>query len=134
MMKVQKLVLGASLLFVSGEAFSMDEGKASAAGAYSAYYSETSSQASLQQATLMVSQAISVLQYGSDMLGATSEILARMKEITESANSGTVDTVERDKMNEEFQNLLNQITLNTGESAADTRWGEKSLFEGSEFK
>ncbi len=81
---------------------------------------------SLQQAGRNVSQATSLLQMAAGVMGATSDVLTRMKELTVSANSDTVGSSQRQQMDKEFQNLSSQITLN----AQGARWGGVSLFTG----
>jgi flagellin len=89
-------------------------------------YSLSATVVSLQQASRNVSQATSLLQMASGVMGATADVLTRMKELTVSANSDTVGSAQRQQMNVEFQNLLNQINLN----ASGARWGGASLFTG----
>lgn len=89
-------------------------------------YSLSATVVSLQQASRNVSQATSLLQMASGVMGATADVLTRMKELTVSSNSDTVGPAQRQQMNVEFQNLLNQINLN----ASGARWGGASLFTG----
>lgn len=89
-------------------------------------YALSANVVSLQQAGRNVSQATSLLQMASGVMGATADILTRLKELTVSANSDTIGTAQRQQLNVEFGNLLNQITLN----AQGARWGGISLFNG----
>lgn len=89
-------------------------------------YALGSNVVSLQQASRNVSQATSLLQMASGVMGATADVLTRMKELTVSANSDTIGTAQRQQLNVEYQNLLSQITLN----AQGARWGGVSLFAG----
>lgn len=89
-------------------------------------YALTSNVVSLQQANRNVSQASSLLQMASGVMGATSDILTRLKELTVSASSDTIGTAQREQLNVEFQRLLGQIDIN----AQGARWGGISLFTG----
>ncbi len=89
-------------------------------------YRLTSNLVSLGQSSRNVTQAISLIQMATGALGATQDVLTRMKEITVSANTNTVGDNERAMMNQEFQRLLEQVDLN----ATNARWGGVSLFTG----
>lgn len=81
---------------------------------------------SLQQASRNVTQAIAVIQMATGFLGASSDVLIRMKQLTVAAANDTIGTAQREMMNQEFQQLLTQIDLN----ATNARWGGISLFDG----
>lgn len=81
---------------------------------------------SLQQASRNVTQATAVIQLATGFLGATSDVLIRMKQLTVAANSDSVGPAQRQMMNNEFQQLLKQVDLN----AINARWGGASLFTG----
>jgi flagellin len=89
-------------------------------------YRLTANVQSLIQASSNVSQATAMIQMATGALGATQEILTRMKELTVKANTNSVGDGERKMMNEEFQQLVNQVTIN----ANNARWGGVSLFSG----
>jgi len=89
-------------------------------------YSLSATVQSLGQAQRNVTQATAMIQMATGTLGATADILTRMKEITVSANSDTVGASQRSMMNQEFQQLLNQVDRN----ASSARWGGNSLFTG----
>lgn len=90
-------------------------------------YSLTATVQSLGQAQRNVSQATAMIQMATGTLGATADVLTRMKEITVSANSDTIGAAQRLMMNQEYQQLLNQIDRN----ASSARWGGNSLFTGA---
>lgn len=90
-------------------------------------YSLTANVQSLGQASRNVAQATAMIQMATGTLGATADVLTRMKEITVSANSDTVGASQRSMMDQEFQQLANQIDRN----ANSARWGGNSLFAGS---
>lgn len=89
-------------------------------------YSLTANVQSLNRASRNVSQGQSMIQMSTGVLGATSDTLTRMKELTVSSNSDTIGPEQRSMMDEEFQQLLDQVTKN----ALGTRWGGISLFSG----
>ncbi|WP_032112603.1 flagellin [Candidatus Paracaedibacter symbiosus] len=89
-------------------------------------YSLSANIASLQQASRNVSQATSIIQLATGFLGASQDVLTRMKQLTVAANSGSVSSAELQMMNQEFQKLLNQIDNN----ANNARWAGISLFSG----
>lgn len=86
----------------------------------------TSNLVSLGQSSRNVTQAISLIQMATGALGATQDVLTRLKEITVAANTDTVGANERAMMNQEFQRLINQVDLN----ATNARWGGVALFTG----
>lgn len=81
---------------------------------------------SLQQASRNVSQATAVIQMATGFLGATSDVLIRLKQLTVGANTDSVGAPQREMMNKEFQQLLKQVDVN----ATNARWGGISLFTG----
>ncbi len=81
---------------------------------------------SLIQASSNVSQATAMIQMATGSLGATQDILTRLKELTVKANTDSVGDGERKMMNDEFQQLIEQVTIN----ANNARWGGVSLFSG----
>jgi flagellin len=83
--------------------------------------------AALTQASSNVSQASSMIQMGAGALGATNDVLKRMKEIAVQANSDSLGANERAMLVQEFTQLINQVDLN----ATNARWGGTSLFTGS---
>ncbi|MBW8310265.1 MAG: flagellin [Candidatus Paracaedibacteraceae bacterium] len=89
-------------------------------------YRLTANVQSLIQASSNVSQATAMIQMATGSLGATQEILTRMKELTVKANTNSVGDGERKMMNDEFQQLVAQVTIN----ANNARWGGVSLFSG----
>ncbi|WP_010297293.1 flagellin [Candidatus Odyssella thessalonicensis] len=89
-------------------------------------YRLTANVQSLVQASSNVAQATAMIQMATGSLGATQEVLTRLKELTAKANTDGVGDGERKMMNEEFQQLLNQVTVN----ALSARWGGVSLFSG----
>lgn len=89
-------------------------------------YRLTANLQSLIQASSNVTQATAMIQMATGSLGATQEVLTRMKELTVKANTNSVGDGERKMMNDEFQRLLEQITVN----AQNARWGGISLFTG----
>ncbi|WP_010297291.1 flagellin [Candidatus Odyssella thessalonicensis] len=89
-------------------------------------YRISSNVQSLYQASANVSQATSVIQMASGLLGATQDVLTRLKELTAKANTDSVGDSERSMMNKEFQQLLKQVDVN----AQSARWGGISLFTG----
>lgn len=89
-------------------------------------YRFTANVQSLIQASANVSQATAMIQMATGSLGATQDVLTRMKELTVKANTNSVGDGERKMMNDEFQQLLNQVTVN----AKNARWGGVSLFTG----
>ena len=78
------------------------------------------------QSSRNVSQATAMIQMATGALGATQDVLTRMKALTVAANSDTIGAQDRAMFNEEFQQLLNQVDLN----AQNARWGGISLFTG----
>lgn len=80
----------------------------------------------LQQASRNVTQATAVIQMATGFLGASSDVLIRMKQLTVAANTDTVGPAQREMMNQEFQQLIKQIDLN----ADNARWSGASLFNG----
>lgn len=82
--------------------------------------------ASLQQAGRNVSQAIAMCKSVSGFLGASQDVLIRMKQLTVAAGSDTIGPDERGMLNKEFQALNSQIDLN----ANNARWGGNSLLTG----
>lgn len=89
-------------------------------------YRLTANVQSLGQASNNVAQATAMIQMATGALGATQDVLTRLKELTVKANTNTVGDSERKMMNEEFQQLLNQVDVN----AVNARWGGVSLFTG----
>ncbi|AIK95792.1 flagellin [Candidatus Odyssella acanthamoebae] len=89
-------------------------------------YRLTANVQSLIQASSNVSQATAMIQMATGSLGATQEILTRMKELTVKANTNSVGDGERKMMNDEFQQLVAQVTIN----ANNARWGGVPLFSG----
>lgn len=81
---------------------------------------------SLQQASRNVSQATSVIQIATGFLGASQDVLTKMKELTVQANSDGIDDAKRGLVNNTFLTLRNQLDKN----AVNARWGEVSLFTG----
>jgi flagellin len=81
---------------------------------------------SLVQASANVSQATAMIQMATGSLGATQDVLTRLKELTVKANTNSVGDGERKMINDEFQQLLKQVTVN----ANSARWGGVSLFTG----
>lgn len=89
-------------------------------------YRLTANVQSLGQASNNVAQATAMIQMATGALGATQDVLTRLKELTVKANTNTVGDSERKMMNEEFQRLVNQVDVN----ATNARWGGASLFTG----
>jgi len=89
-------------------------------------YRLTANVQSLAQAANNVAQATAMIQMATGSLGASQDVLTRLKELTVKANTNTVGDSERKMMNEEFQQLLNQVDVN----ATNARWGGVSLFSG----
>jgi flagellin len=89
-------------------------------------YRLTANVQSLGQASNNVAQATAMIQMATGALGATQDVLTRLKELTVKANTNTVGDSERKMMNEEFQQLVDQINVN----ADSARWGGSSLFSG----
>ena len=89
-------------------------------------YRLTATVASLGQASNNVAQATALIQMATGSLGATQDVLTRLKELTVKANTDTVGDSERQMMNQEFQQLLAQVDVN----ANSARWGGISLFTG----
>ncbi len=81
---------------------------------------------SLVQASANVSQTTAMIQMATGSLGATQDVLTRLKELTVKANTDSVGDGERKMINDEFQQLLKQVTVN----AESARWGGVSLFTG----
>lgn len=89
-------------------------------------YSLNAKTQTLMQASRNIMQAVSEIQMASGALGATQDVLARMKTLTAQANSATISDSERNMVQKEFGLLLEQVDLN----AQNARWGETSLFSG----
>lgn len=79
---------------------------------------------SLTLASNNITQAAATMQLAIGTLDQTSEILIRMKELAYQSVS-TTESSQRSTFNQEFQNLLDQITANSKIS-----WGTTSLLSG----
>ena len=89
-------------------------------------YSLNAKTQSLMQASRNIAQASAEIQMASGALGATEDVLVRMKTLTAQANSATIGDAERNMVQKEFSLLLEQVDLN----AQNARWGDTSLFSG----
>lgn len=78
------------------------------------------------QSARNVSQASAMIQMATGSLGATQDVLTRMKALTVAANSDTIGTQDRAMFDQEFQQLLAQVDVN----ASSARWGGIALFTG----
>lgn len=86
-------------------------------------YNFTANIKSLDQASRNVLQGTAQIQMVTGFLGASVDVLIRMKQLTVAANTDTVGDPERAKMNAEYQQLVTQLELN----AQNARWGGVSL-------
>lgn len=80
----------------------------------------------LSQASKNAEQASSVLQIAEGAVGTISKMLERMKELGAQANSDSVDTDGRSRIDAEFQQLKSEITR----TVATTKFQGKTLLDG----
>lgn len=64
---------------------------------------------STNQAVRNAQDGISLTQTGEGALNEVSSILIRMRELSIQANNGTVSSTDRDTLNEEFRDLINEV-------------------------
>jgi len=81
----------------------------------------------LQQASRNGSDGIGLIQVAEGAMSEVSNMLVRMKELSEQAATGTVGTVERGYLNLEFQALRTEITR----VADSTKFNETMLLDGT---
>ncbi|MCB9478818.1 MAG: flagellin FliC [Deltaproteobacteria bacterium] len=81
----------------------------------------------LGQAGRNVNDAVSLLQTTEGAMGEVSDMLIRMKELSEQAATGTLGTTERGYLNTEYQALRTEITR----IADNTKFNETSLLDGT---
>ncbi len=81
----------------------------------------------LAQATKNANQLIALIQMGTGTLETTQNVITRMQSLTGQANNNALGDNERAMLDQEYQQLLSQIT----NLAQYTRWGDVQLFNGS---
>lgn len=74
----------------------------------------------------VVNQGESILQIAIGVLQSDIEILSRMKNLAFRASSSHIDYENRTQINTEYNQLLEQLDLNS-----KTSWGKQNLFDGS---
>ncbi len=81
----------------------------------------------LAQATKNANQLIALIQMGAGTLDTMQNVITRMQALTSQANNGALDDPSRAMLDQEYQQLLAQIT----NLSTFTRWGSTQLFNGS---
>ena len=81
----------------------------------------------LEQGSRNAQDGISMIQTAEGALGVTHEILQRMRELTIQGSNDTNDTVDRDAIKTE----LNQLSEEVARIAGDTEFNGKKLIDGS---
>lgn len=81
----------------------------------------------LAQATKNANQLIALIQMGTGTLETTQNVITRMQSLTAQANNDALDDSMRAMLDQEYQQLLTQVT----NLAQYTRWGNTQLFNGS---
>lgn len=81
----------------------------------------------LAQATKNANQLVALIQMGTGTLETTGNVITRMQSLTAQANNDALDDSMRAMLDQEYQQLLTQIT----NLAQYTRWGNTQLFNGS---
>ena len=89
--------------------------------------SMTSQVRGLNQAVRNVNDGINMMQTAEGALGETSNMLQRMRELAVQSMNGTYSGAQRGYLDTEFKALSSQI----GKIAADTKWNDTALLEGT---
>ena len=89
--------------------------------------SMTSQVKGLNQAVRNLNDGINMMQTAEGALGETSNMLQRMRELAVQSMNGTYSGAQRGYMDTEFKALSAQI----GRIAADTKWNDTALLEGT---
>jgi len=90
-------------------------------------YSFAANLGAFQQASSNVTQATSMLQMVSSVLGSTQNILTQMSQLSAQANTGTLDSSQLAMLDQTYQKLIGQIDNN---ASINARWGQTSLLTG----
>ena len=87
----------------------------------------TSQVRGLNQAVRNLNDGVNMMQTAEGALGETSNMLQRMRELAVQSMNGTYSGAQRGYMDTEFKALSAQI----GRIAADTKWNDTALLEGT---
>jgi len=79
------------------------------------------------QAQRNANDGISLVQVGEGALNEVNNILIRLRELAIQANNGTVSSADRDTLDQEFQNMIQEIDR----IADSTKFNGVNLFDGS---